>query len=45
MLELKQNEVVIYKNKYAIIIGFNNDKTITIHFEGAVIRVKREELS
>ena len=45
MLELKQNQVVSYKGRNAIIMGFNNDKTITIHFEGAVLRVKREELS
>jgi len=42
--ELRQNQVITYQGKNAIIMGFNNDHTITIHCEGAVIRVDREDI-
>ena len=44
MSELKQGQKITYQGKTAYILGFNNDHTITINCEGAVIRVKREEI-
>ena len=44
MRELKQNEVVKYKNKNAIIIGFMRDGKVAINQDGAVLYVFRSDL-
>ena len=44
MIELKQNEVIKYKGKNAIIIGFMNDGNICINQDGAVLYVDRSEI-
>jgi len=44
MLELKQNQVVNYKGKNAIIIGFMNDGNICINQDGNVLYVLRSAI-
>ena len=44
MRELKQNEVIKYKGKNAIIIGFMNDGNICINQDGNVLYVLRSEI-
>jgi len=45
VIELKQNQVIKYQGRNAIIIGFMNDGNICINQDGAVLYVSRRELS
>lgn len=44
MKELKQNQVILYHGKNAMILGFMNNGTICIHQDGAVLYVDRCEI-
>jgi hypothetical protein len=44
MRELNQNQVIKYKGKNAIIIGFMNDGNICINQDGAMIYVDRKDI-
>ena len=44
MRELKQNQVIKYKGKNGIIVGFMNDGNICINQDGNVLYVDRKDI-